>query len=100
VERVRSEFALDLVEHATEIDAALRLASRAERQQLREFSVRHLHDLLMQAPLMHRARYKPLGYPGDYETMNAIYGAHFTGPTLFAKALNLAFASTAAATAV
>lgn len=100
VERIRSEFAVDVVEASSEIDAALRVASRAERQPLREFSTRYLHDLLMQSPLMHRARYKPLGYPGDYETMNAIYGRHFTGPTLFAKALNLSFASTAAATAV
>jgi extracellular factor (EF) 3-hydroxypalmitic acid methyl ester biosynthesis protein len=100
IERVRSEFAVDVVESSSEIDAAMRLASRAEREPLREFSVRHLHELLMQSPLMHRARYKPLGYPGDYETMNALYGAHFSGPTLFAKALNISFASTPAATAV
>jgi extracellular factor (EF) 3-hydroxypalmitic acid methyl ester biosynthesis protein len=100
IERVRSEFAVDLVQCSAEIDSALRVATRAEREPLREFSVRHLHELLMQSPLMHRARYKPLGYPGDYETMNAIYGRHFAGPTLFAKALNLAFASTTAATAV
>jgi extracellular factor (EF) 3-hydroxypalmitic acid methyl ester biosynthesis protein len=100
IERVRSEFAADVVQCSVDIDTALRVATRAEREPLREFSVRHLHEILMLSPLMHRARYKPLGYPGDYETMNAIYGRHFDGPTLFAKALNLAFASTSAATAV
>jgi hypothetical protein len=67
---------------------------------LREYSTRFLHDFLMQSPWMHRARHKPLGYPGDYETMNGLYGNHFAGPTLFAKALNLAFVSTPAAVAV
>jgi hypothetical protein len=54
----------------------------------------------MQSPWMHRARHKPLGYPGDFEVMNGLYGNHFTGATLFAKGLNLAFVSTPAAVAV
>lgn len=100
IERVRSEFANDVVQLSNEIDAAYRLAERSERPSLREFSIRFLHDLLMQSPWMHRARHKPLGYPGDYEMMNGLYGNHFAGPTLFAKAVNLAFVSTPAAVAV
>src|SRR6185436_4407979 len=46
IERVRSEFAVDLVQCSAEIDSALRVATRAEREPLREFSVRHLHELL------------------------------------------------------
>jgi extracellular factor (EF) 3-hydroxypalmitic acid methyl ester biosynthesis protein len=100
IERVRSEFANDVVQLSNELDAAYRLASRADRASLREFSTRFLHDLLMQSPWMHRARHKPLGYPGDFEMMNGLYGNHFAGPTLFAKAVNLAFVSTPAAVAV
>jgi hypothetical protein len=54
----------------------------------------------MQSPWMYRARHKPLGYPGDYEIMNGLYGNHFSGSTLFAKAVNLCFVSTPSAVAV
>lgn len=100
IERVRSGFALDVVQASGEIDAALRLASAADREALREYSTRHLHALLMQSPWMYRARHKPLGYPGDYEVMNSVYANHFRGGTLAAKAINLAFAWTPAAVAV
>lgn len=100
IERVRSEFSAEVVQASNEIDAAFRLAARGEHDGLREYSVRYLHELLMQSPWMHRARHKPLGYPGDYEVMNGLYGNHFAGPTLFAKGLNLAFVSTPAAVAV
>ena len=100
IERIRVEFAADVVQAAGEIDAELRAASQAERHPLQEYSVRHLHNLLMLSPWMRRARYKPLGYAGDYEIMNGLYGRHFSGATLFGKALNLAFTSTPAASAV
>jgi extracellular factor (EF) 3-hydroxypalmitic acid methyl ester biosynthesis protein len=100
IERVRSEFVVDGVQLSNEIDAAYRFATRAERSSLREYSSRFVHDLLMQSPWMHRARHKPLGYPGDYEIMNGLYGNHFSGATLFAKAVNLCFVSTPAAAAV
>jgi hypothetical protein len=100
IERVRSEFSAEVVQASNEIDAAFRLAARGERDALREYSGRFLHDLLMQSPWMHRARHKPLGYPGDYEIMNGLYGNHFAGATLFAKGVNLAFVSTPAAAAV
>lgn len=100
IERIRSEFCTEVVRRSNEIDAALRPATRNEREALREYTLRHLHPLLMQAPWMHRARTKPLGYPGDYEIMNGLYGNHFTGASLFAKAVNLSFVTTPAAEAV
>ena len=100
IERVRSEFSAEVVQCSNEIDTAFRLAGKSERDALREYSTRFLHDLLMQSPCMHRARHKPLGYPGDYEVMNSLYGNHFAGATLFAKGMNLAFVSTPAAVAV
>jgi extracellular factor (EF) 3-hydroxypalmitic acid methyl ester biosynthesis protein len=100
IARIRDGFVRDVVRASNEIDAALREALREQREALREFSVRQLDTLLMQAPLMHRARHKPLGYPGDFEVMNGLYGRHFSGPTLFAKAMNLAFAATPAARGV
>ncbi len=89
-----------MVQASNEIDAALRGATREQREGLREFSERHLGKLLMQSPWMYRARYKPLGYPGDFQVMNGLYGRHFAGPSLFAKVLNMAFVSTPAAEAV
>ncbi len=100
VERIRSGFVADLVEASNQIDHALREAPDEARSSLREFSQRCLDELLMQSPWMYRARHKPLGYPGDFELMNGLYGRHFAGPTLFAKALNLGFISTPAAEAV
>jgi extracellular factor (EF) 3-hydroxypalmitic acid methyl ester biosynthesis protein len=100
IARIRNGFVADVVQASKEIDSALRAAPPESREALREFSVRQLDALLMQAPWMYRARHKPLGYPGDFEVMNGLYGRHFSGPTLFAKAMNLAFVSTPAAEAV
>jgi SAM-dependent methyltransferase len=100
VARMGDELARDVVAYSGELDAALRTASRADRDALGEFSARHLQDILMQAPWMHRARHKPLGYPGDFQVMNYAYNDPFSGPTLFAKALSLSFLSTPAARAL
>ncbi|RYZ02796.1 MAG: hypothetical protein EOO73_30505 [Myxococcales bacterium] len=100
VQRMREGFSAELVSFSNQVDAATREASRSEWDALREFSQRQLHPLLMQSPWMHRARHKPLGYPGDFELMNGLYGNHFSGATLFARAVNLAFVSTPAAEAV
>jgi SAM-dependent methyltransferase len=100
IARIREGFVADVVQASKEIDSALRAAPRESREPLREFSVRQLDELLMRAPWMYRARHKPLGYPGDFEIMNGLYGRHFSGSTLFAKAVNLAFVSTPAAAAV
>lgn len=100
IERIEAGFVTDLVQASNDIDAALRAAPADSRSALREFSERCVGELLMQSPWMHRARHKPLGYPGDFEIMNGLYGRHFSGPSLFAKALNLGFVSTPAARAV
>jgi SAM-dependent methyltransferase len=44
-----------------------------------------LTSLLMDAPGIRRAVEKPLGYPGDYETMNYIYRDELEGGSAFAK---------------
>lgn len=100
ITRMRDGFSADIVRLSNHIDRASRQATRSEWDALREFSQRQLHPLLMQSPWMHRARHKPLGYPGDFELMNGLYGNHFSGATLFARAVNLAFVSTPAAEAV
>ena len=100
IQRMRDGFSADIIRMSGEIDAATRHATRGEWDALREFSQRQLHPLLMQSPWMHRARQKPLGYPGDFELMNGLYRNHFNGATLFARAVNLAFVSTPAAEAV
>jgi extracellular factor (EF) 3-hydroxypalmitic acid methyl ester biosynthesis protein len=100
VQRMKGGFSAEIVRFSNQVDEATRKASRSEWDALREFSQRQLHPLLMQSPWMHRARYKPLGYPGDFELMNGLYGNHFSGATLFARAVNLAFVSTPAAEAV
>jgi len=100
IERVKNEVSTDIVALSDEIDAALRLASRSERDALQAFSMRSVHDLLMHSPWMNRARQKPLGYPGDYELMTRVYDNHFAGASLFAKAVDLSFCLTPAAVAV
>ena len=100
IERVRGGFSSGIVRYSLELDAAARAAQGKDFEALRELSQRHLQSMLMQSPWMHRARHKPLGYPGDFEVMNGLYGSSFVGPTLFAKAVNLAFVSMPAAEAV
>ena len=100
IRELETGFVADLVQASNDIDAALCAAPGEARSGLRAFSERYLGELLMQSPWMYRARHKPLGYPGDFELMNGLYGRHFAGPTLFAKALNLGFVSTPAAEAV
>lgn len=99
-DQLGKSFCADVIEISAEIDAQTRRASPGELQALREFSLRQVHPLLMQSPVMHRARHKPLGYPGDYELMNGLYTNHFSGTTLFARAVNLAFASMPPAEAI
>ena len=89
IHRIRSELIPVLLRLTVEVDAALRGATREEWQHLKEFSIRNVHDLLMAAPVLYRARVKPLGYPGDYEVMRFVYDQHFEGTTLFGKALHL-----------
>ena len=90
IERIRAEFVPEVLRHYHVIDQAMRRADPAIQPQLRKFSQRHLDDLMLKAPLLHRARTKPLGYPGDFECMNYMYFRPFEGQTLFGKALHMA----------
>jgi extracellular factor (EF) 3-hydroxypalmitic acid methyl ester biosynthesis protein len=94
VARVHAEFVREFIERSEAIDVETRKAAPSERPALKEFSQRHLQDLFLEAPSMHRACFKPLGYPGDYEVMKYMYENQFAGPTLFARSMNLAILST------
>lgn len=100
IERMRSTVVADILTASEEIDAASRNAPAEHQQAMVQWSRRHLHSLLMQAPSMHRAASKPFGYPGDYEVMRFIYEKPFEGSTLFAKAISLAFDQSRASCAV
>jgi extracellular factor (EF) 3-hydroxypalmitic acid methyl ester biosynthesis protein len=89
---LRGGFVAEATRLTEEIDAAVRCLPDAYRNaDAKEWSLRHVQDLLMQSPGLHRCRHKPFGYPGDYEVMNFLYERHFDGQTLFARALTLAF---------
>lgn len=100
IAKVRETFADEVIRFSEEIDAAMRGAPPAHAQALIQWSRRNLHEMFMRSPSMHRAASKPFGYPGDYEVMRFIYEKPFEGPTLFAKAISLAFDSTRASCAV
>lgn len=90
IERIQTEFVPKVLDFYCRIDAAMRQAPQEEIASLKQFSQRHLDDLMLKAPLLHRARTKPLGYPGDFECMNFMYFRPFEGQTLFGKALHMA----------
>ena len=97
---LRSYVVVETVRVLEEIDRAARSAPAAHNAMLREYSRRHLHDHLMQAPAARRAYLKPFGYPGDYEVMRFLYERPFEGTTLFAKTMSLAVDEMAASKAV
>ncbi len=93
IDRVRSEFVQELLSMYVAIGSLEMARTPAEHKAMKEYSLRHLHEYFIQSPWLRRAKEKPLGYPGDYELMNGIYGngayGGFSGPTLFARAMNL-----------
>ena len=58
-----------------------------------------LHPLLMRAPFVHRAYYKPLGYAGDYEMVNMMLRDAREGPTIYAQLINALYLQTGPAQA-
>ncbi len=100
MDRLKVSFVGEVVRATEEIDAAFRPAAAASVPALGEWSRRHLQDYFLQSPVMLRAFQKPFGYPGDYEVMRFLYEKPFEGPTLFAKAMSLAFDQTKAGVAV
>ena len=63
------------------------------------FARRQLHPLLLCSPFLHRCYTKPLGYAGDYETVNMIFRDPYEGGSLFAKVVNFWFLQQAPAQA-
>jgi extracellular factor (EF) 3-hydroxypalmitic acid methyl ester biosynthesis protein len=100
VRTLRSCIGAEVVRAMEEIDRASRSIPEAHTPALREYSRRHLHEFLLQAPAAKRAYLKPLGYPGDYEVMRFLYERPFEGTTLFAKTMSLAMDEMAAGRAV
>ncbi len=49
---------------------------------------RQLHPLVLSSPFAYRTFHKPLGYAGDYETVNMIVRDPHEGGSLFAKMVN------------
>jgi extracellular factor (EF) 3-hydroxypalmitic acid methyl ester biosynthesis protein len=54
----------------------------------RQYVQRELHPLMLCAPFVHRAYTKPMGYAGDYETVNMILRNRMEGPTAYAAILH------------
>lgn len=98
--RIEKEFARDFVDIMGRIDHSLRSAKGDDWHRLKEFSIRQLHDFLMKAPLLHRTRYKPFGYPGDFLAMVHMYSEPFEGDGLFAKAVHMGSCASVPAQAV
>jgi extracellular factor (EF) 3-hydroxypalmitic acid methyl ester biosynthesis protein len=90
VERIHEEFVTEFHRYSAAIDVAFRSVPQRDLEAIKEHSRRLIQEFFMQAPCMHRAFHKPLGYPGDYELMKEFYEIPFSGPTLFAKAMALA----------
>ncbi len=99
IELVKSEFMPDFLSLTEQLFDAVRDVPKDETAPLVRYSRRYLDGWFMRAPWMHRARHKPLGYPGDHEVMNHIYRLGFDGTDLMAKALNYATLHSPAAAA-
>ncbi|MFL5442321.1 MAG: PilZ domain-containing protein [Myxococcales bacterium] len=90
IEWIRSDLTPEVIRYTEGIDAHSRGVPESHLAAMRAFTERHLHDFFMKAPWMHRARFKPFGYPGDYEVMRFFYERPFEGVSLFGKAFNYA----------
>jgi extracellular factor (EF) 3-hydroxypalmitic acid methyl ester biosynthesis protein len=90
VEWIHNDLTPEVIRYTELIDSHARGVPESHLPAMRSFTERHLHDFFMKAPWMHRARFKPFGYPGDYEVMRFFYERNFEGVSLFGKAFNYA----------
>jgi extracellular factor (EF) 3-hydroxypalmitic acid methyl ester biosynthesis protein len=67
---------------AAGLDADLQPAYRA-------YLRRQLHPFVLVSPFADRAFHKPMGYPGDYQTVDMMLRPPYEGSTLFAKVINV-----------
>jgi extracellular factor (EF) 3-hydroxypalmitic acid methyl ester biosynthesis protein len=65
----------------------------------RSYVKRQIHRLILCSPFIYRTFQKPMGYAGDYETVDMIFRPPYEGGSLFAKILNLYILSRAPAEA-
>lgn len=89
IEVLRTGFVAEVTEIGRALDNEMKSVAPASLPQLKRLSQRHLDELMMPAPILNRARTKPLNYPGDFEIMRYIYERPFEGATLFARAMHL-----------
>lgn len=99
-ELVHRDFMPSFLSKTEDIFNQIKNVDEDSQQALIAFTQRYLDAYFMSAPWMHRARTKPLGYPGDYEVMNHIYGARMAGRSLLGQAINYASLHSPAAQAV
>lgn len=97
---IRADFMPEFLSLAGQLYCETKALSAEEQAPLKHLSQRFLDERFMSAPWMYRARVKPLGYPGDYEVMNHIYGEQLEGRTLLGQALNYSTLQSPAAAAV
>jgi extracellular factor (EF) 3-hydroxypalmitic acid methyl ester biosynthesis protein len=90
IEWIHNDLTPEVIRYTETIDAHARGVPESHVPAMRAFTERHLHDFFMKAPWMHRARFKPFGYPGDYEVMRFFYERNFEGVSLFGKAFHYA----------
>ena len=54
----------------------------------KEFARRELHPLILCSPFIYRTFTKPLGYAGDYEMVNQMFGDPWCGTSTYARIIN------------
>ena len=99
-ELVRRDFMPSFLKQTEDIFKVIQPIDQEAQNPLLAYSQRYLDAYFMSAPWMHRARTKPLGYPGDYEVMNHIYGQRMEGRSLLGQAINFSSLHSPAAAAV
>jgi extracellular factor (EF) 3-hydroxypalmitic acid methyl ester biosynthesis protein len=87
---IGGDFSAEVFKYIESIDVASRGAPADYVPRMQAYTQRHLENYFLKAPWMHRARFKPFGYPGDYEVMRFFYERPFEGVSLFGKAFNYA----------
>lgn len=73
-----------MIEEMNEFGVDLDL-NKKKHDRYKAYFQTHLNPYLLSAPIAHRVFSKPLGFAGDYESMNMIYRNIHEGSTLFAK---------------
>lgn len=90
LENLKAGFCEKMDGYAEELEKIAQIPERKD-DGLRAYKLyfqSHLLPLLLSSPFWHRAYFKPLGYPGDYEMMRLIKENAYEGPTLFSQLLN------------